>query len=67
MCQMQHVPFDMREFAQELITIMTSLEGEAYAIIKVSKTRGRGRRGSRRRVWKRFGALGGFAGRCLSM
>lgn len=34
MCQMQEVPFDMREFADQLLIILTSLEGEAYAIIK---------------------------------
>lgn len=34
MCQMQEVPFDMREFADQLLVILTSLEGEAYAIMK---------------------------------
>jgi 1,3-beta-glucan synthase len=37
MCQLQQVPFDMREFAEQLLTMLTSLEGEAYAIMKASQ------------------------------
>ncbi|KAG1659988.1 hypothetical protein FOA52_009662 [Chlamydomonas sp. UWO 241] len=37
MCQMQQVPFDMRDFADQIMVMMTGLESEAYAIIKANR------------------------------
>lgn len=34
---MQEVPFDMREFAEQIMVMFTGLESEAYAIIKLNK------------------------------
>jgi hypothetical protein len=35
MCSRQEVPFEMKEFAEHLYTLLTSLEGECFAIMKV--------------------------------
>jgi hypothetical protein len=37
MCSRQEVPFEMKEFAEHLYTLLTSLEGECFAIMKVSQ------------------------------
>lgn len=34
MCSRQEVPFDMRDFAEHLFTLLTSMEAECFAVNK---------------------------------